>query len=40
MNSAEEPSPWAIIIIRAPVIPQVVLVNMPASIRPICPTEE
>ena len=40
MNRADEPRPWAIIIIRAPAIPHVLLVSIPASISPMWPTEE
>lgn len=37
---ADEHNPWAIIIMRAPDIPHDVLESIPASIKPICPTEE
>lgn len=40
INSADELNPWATIIIRPPVMPQDELDNIPASIRPICPTDE
>lgn len=40
IKRAEDPRPWATIIIRAPANPQVELDNMPASISPMCPTEE
>jgi len=40
IKRADELNPWAIIIINAPYIPHVVLVSSPASIRPICPTDE
>jgi len=40
MNRAEDLKPWAIIIIKAPYIPQEVLVSRPASINPMWPTEE
>ena len=39
-NRADEHRPWAIIIIRPPERPHFVLVDMPANIMPICPTEE
>jgi len=35
MNRAEDLRPWAIIIIRAPVKPQMLFDNIPASIKPI-----
>ena len=40
MNSAEDLKPWAIIIIIAPVIPQVVIDMQPAISSPICLTDE
>ena len=40
MNSADEHRPCAIIIIRAPVIPQVDMVITPAISRPMWPTDE
>jgi hypothetical protein len=39
-NRAEDLNPWAIIINSAPVSPQVELANIPANIRPMCPTDE
>lgn len=39
-NRAEEHKPWAIIIIKPPHSPHFVLVDIPASIIPICPTDE
>lgn len=40
IKRADEHRPWAIIIIRAPVIPHVDRVRAPAINSPICPTEE
>lgn len=40
INRAEDLSPWAIIIIRALDKPHSEFDNMPASISPICPTDE
>lgn len=39
-KSAEEHNPCAIIINIVPAIPQLDIVKVPESIRPICPTEE
>jgi hypothetical protein len=39
-NKADDDRPWAIIISRPPIKPHFVLDNMPASINPMCPTEE
>ena len=39
-NIAEEHRPCAIIIAKAPDIPQLVRVITPATIRPICPIDE
>lgn len=39
-NRAEEQSPWAIIMARAPWCPHKVLVIRPAVSSPMCPTEE
>lgn len=40
INRAEEHSPWATMIIRAPDMPHELLDTIPASINPIWPTEE
>lgn len=40
INSADDLSPWAIIIIKALDKPHVVIVNIPVNINPICPTDE
>jgi hypothetical protein len=40
INNAEELRPCAIIIIRAPYIPQRLLVSSAANINPMCPTDE
>lgn len=39
-NKADEHRPWAIIINRAPLIPHEECVIIPATIIPMCPTEE
>lgn len=39
-NKAEEHRPWAIIIVSEAAQPQEVLDIVPATKRPICPTEE
>lgn len=39
-NSADEQNPCAIIIIIAPVTPQLVRVRAPAINKPMCPTDE
>lgn len=39
-NIAEDTRPWAIIIARPPYIPNEVLDITPATISPICPTDE
>lgn len=40
INNAEDLRPCATIIISLPVIPQLVFDIIPASIKPICPTDE
>jgi hypothetical protein len=40
LNNADEHNPCAIIIINAPLIPHIELDNIPASIKPMWPTEE
>jgi hypothetical protein len=40
INRADDLSPWATIIISAPVMPQEVLDSIPVSISPMCPTDE
>jgi hypothetical protein len=40
INSADDLSPWAIIIIRALDIPHTELDSIPVSINPMCPTDE
>lgn len=39
-NSADDLSPWAIIMAREACIPQFEFEFIPATINPICPTEE
>lgn len=39
-NRAEDLSPWAIIIARAAWNPQFDVISAPATISPMCPTEE
>lgn len=39
-NSADDLNPWAIIIDSLATIPSFELVNIPATINPICPTDE
>lgn len=39
-NRAEDLRPWAIIIVKEPIKPHDVFESMPASINPICPTDE
>lgn len=39
-NSADEHSPWAIIIIMAPAVPQVVKVIIPVIKMPMWPIDE